>query len=328
MNAREQLQNILETYGAHNAYQATKTLTTLDVQENLKPIFNYISKTWRDPLTPAMMNLSCKVVGGEPEETQKYAIAVSLLNLSMRTWDDVIDKTTVRSLKKTTVGEIGEKNSIIIGGLISAKAFLTLNQTRINLKKEEAIAKILWTYLSTMSEAEIIDNGIKPEFYLPKNKLQKIKTEAIGLETCLSIGGIVGNGSEEEINALGNYGRILGTLLELWKDLLVSLNLTMELEQKIRNKKLPYFILRTKKYSLETRELLKKMSKNDIEGQDIGILVENVLKNNTKIIKTKVESLTTRGINLLEPFRGCEEKENLKKILSIQPKIFDECLNG
>ena len=47
-------------------------------------ILDFTSKTWRDPFTPAMMNLSCQAVGGNPRATQEIAIAMSLMNFSFR----------------------------------------------------------------------------------------------------------------------------------------------------------------------------------------------------------------------------------------------------
>ena len=70
-------------------------------------------------------------------------------------------------------------------------------------------------------------------------KFWKIKTEAEDLETCLKIGAIIGNGSESEINHLGKYGLYLGIILELCKDFRISVNLTAELAEKIRNGTLP-----------------------------------------------------------------------------------------
>ena len=74
-------------------------------------------------------------------------------------------------------------------------------------------------------------------------KFSKIKSEAIDLGACLKIGAIIGNGSNSEINHLDRYGQYLSIILALRKDFQVSVNLTLELPEKIRNNRLPYCIL-------------------------------------------------------------------------------------
>ncbi len=327
MSAKDQFCKILEYYGRATALEANKLLSEIKPQNNTAIIFDYISKTWLDQLTPAMMTLSCKAVGGQTKKTRQYAIALSLLNLSFKTWDDVIDKTSFRSLRTTTVGKFGEKNSIIIGGLLLSKAFLVLNQTEPEIERKAEILKVLWKYITSMAEAEISDNEIKPELYLAKNKLKKIKTEAIALETCLQIGSIIGNGSKKEILALRNYGKTLEILIELRKDLLVSLNLTIELEQKIKNKKLPYFVLKTKEKNRETRRILEKLTNADtVDAQSLGIIVNNVLRENQQSIEKTVYSLTRNGLSSLEDLKPSIEKEKMKEILDIQTRLVTECL--
>lgn len=329
MKTREQFQKILDQYGGETANETIKMLVdSMNDKANLYEISDFISKNWRDPLAPAMMALSCKMVGGKCEETKKHAVALSLLNLSMRTWDDVIDKTSNRRFRLTTVGKFGEKNSIVIGGIISAKAFLIVNQIAEPTKVKEKVSKILWGYLTAMAEAEILDNR-NNKVYSSKNKLKKIRSEAIGLETCLRIGGTIGNASEEEISALGNYGRTLGLLVELWKDLQVSLNLTIELEQKIKNKKLPFFVLRTLERDIETKNVFEEMARSDVvDSDDIDKIVQNVLKENNLIINKNVSLLTQKGLKLIKKFDASGEKRKMEEILSIQPLIFGEYLNG
>jgi hypothetical protein len=52
-----------------------------------------------------------------------------------------------------------------------------------------------------------------------------------------------------EIKALSTYGQCLGEIVELLKDVQVSINLTLELGEKLRNHSLPYAILRAKEES-------------------------------------------------------------------------------
>lgn len=253
MNPQQQCKEILETYGGATADKAVKMLLEDPALEQMKPILEFISKTWRDPLTPAMINLACQAVGGKLAETQDIAIAVSYMNLSFRIWDDIIDKTLTRQFKTTVVGKFDASNALIIGGVVSAKAFTIINQLEIDHKKRQVVSGLLWNYWAKMAETEAINQKPKST-YTADDKLAKIESEAVNLETCLRLGAILGNGSNLEIEKLAIYGRCLGIVLELLKDYQASLNLTVELEEKIRSGCLTLAFLR----GIEQSEPLKK----------------------------------------------------------------------
>ena len=107
-SAQKKFQETLETYGGENAKKSIKILIEDPNLINLKPFTEYISKTWQDLFVPALMNLSCQAVNGNPKDTEEIAIAMSLMNLSFRIWDDIIDKTIIRQFKPTVVGKFDE----------------------------------------------------------------------------------------------------------------------------------------------------------------------------------------------------------------------------
>ncbi len=114
----------------------------------------------------------------------------------------------------------------------------------IGYNKRQKIDKLLWNFLTKMARAETMEAKlhIQPNSS-SKDKFLKIKIEAADLETCMKIGAILGDGSQNEILHLGKLGRCLGIIMELWKDFHVSLNLTLELKQRIVNKALPFSVI-------------------------------------------------------------------------------------
>src|SRR3972149_2997610 len=85
--------NILEDNGGKVADKAKTILLEDPALRNLRSPLKFISKNWRDPLTPAMMSLSCAAVGGHSEETREAALVMSLMTLSCNIWNDMVDKT-------------------------------------------------------------------------------------------------------------------------------------------------------------------------------------------------------------------------------------------
>jgi len=278
----ERCHKILEDNGGVIADKARTILLEEPALKDLREPLEFIEKNWRNPLTPAMIRLSCEAVGGRPEETDEAALAISLISLSLYVWDDIIDKARLKSFKPTLFGKFGEGIAIVIGGLASAKAFTILNQMNVDTVKRQTINRLLWDFLVKMSQAENVSLKLRSQKSLSaKKKFWKIKTEATDLETCLKIGAVLGNGSEREIQHLGRYGLCLGIILELSKDFHVSVNLTAGLAERIKAGTLPYSLLWASERSERIRDKLVNLSnKETIKRAEIKEIVERALEMN------------------------------------------------
>ncbi len=326
INAQKKFQETLENYGGETAKKSIKILLEDPSLTKLKPYTEFISKTWRDPFVPALMSLSCQAVNGDPKDTEEVAIALSLMNLSFRIWDDIIDKTYNIRFKTTFVGKFGEANALIVGGVISAKAFTILNEVNLDTQKKQKINELIWTYWAKMAEAETTDLSTVRKEYRGKDKLKKIKDETINIKTCLKIGAIIGNGYAEEINGIEEFGECLGILLELVNDVKVSLNFTLELDRKISSGNLTYFLLKekeTSEYMEKELEFLKK--RQIIEPQEIGLIVDMLLKSKSLVqIKDYVKSLNKKGQKALKCLRSSDSRERFNFLIEQQMKAFNE----
>ena len=296
---QERCQRILEENGGIIADLASKILLEDPALKDLRSPLEFISKNWREPLTPSMMRLACEAVGGQPEVTHEASLAMSLMHLSYYIWDDMIDKTRFKLFKQTLFGKFGEGIALIIGGLASAKAFSILNQMRVNSNHHKTVTMLIWDLCSKMAKAETINLRLRSKEYISSRKrFSVIKMEATDLETCLKIGAILGTGSEEEVEHLGKYGLCLGIILELWKDFHVSVNWTLELGEKIRNGALPYTLRWASERAEKLRKKLKDLANSDsIEPSDIKEVVEYTLATRVlnKTLKT-MEKFTDKAL--------------------------------
>jgi geranylgeranyl pyrophosphate synthase len=324
-NLKERCDRILEDNGGKVADRARTILLKDPALKDLRPPLEFISKNWRNSLTPALMSLSCEAVGGRPEETYETALAMTLTSLSLYLWDDIIDKASVKSFKPTLFGKFGEGMALVIGGLASAKAFSILNHMDVDKPTNQTVNKLLWNFLVKMARAETASMRLRSQKnFSPKKKFWKIKTEAADLETCLKIGAILGNGTQSEIQHLGRYGLCLGIILELWKDFHDSVNLTLELAEKIRKGTLPYSILWASNCSKKIQKKLEDLSsKNTIEQADIKEIVGDALEtkaleNTLKIIR----KFTKKGREELIELKKNEATRTLQLFIEAQPPLF------
>src|SRR4030066_1616237 len=187
-SSEERCRKILEDNGGIIADKARTILLEDQTLKSLRTPLEFVSKNWRNSLTPALMRLSCEAVGGRPEKTDEPAIAMSLISLSLYVWDDLIDKARIKSFKPTLFGKFGEGTALIVGGLASAKAFTILNQINVG-KEKQTVTNLIWRFLGNMAHAETASLKLSNQGKsCSKKNLWKIKTEASDLDTCMKIG--------------------------------------------------------------------------------------------------------------------------------------------
>lgn len=321
-------QKILEDNGGMVADKARKILLEDAALNSLQEPLKFISENWRDPLTPTLMKLSCESVGGKPETTHDVALSLSLMNLSFYVWDDMLDKAFYKSFKPTLFGKFGEGPALVIGGLASAKAFSILNELDLDVKKRQAVTKLIWNLWAKMAAAEKINLSSLRQS-ASANKLWVIKTESVDLETCMKLGATLGNGSSEEVKQLGKYGAHFGVILELWKDYLASINLTLELADKIKDKRLPYSLLWAKEQSKTVQNKLEELEKTDtIQPSDIKELVKHVLATETlENTLAHIRSSAKKGGVCLLGLEANEARGTLKFFVDAQVQLFLESLS-
>jgi geranylgeranyl pyrophosphate synthase len=325
----KQYNKILEDNGGRVAERARRILLEDSAIKELRPPLEFMSETWRDPFTPSLMGLSCEAVGGSSVATYEAALAMSLMNLSVYIWDDIIDKASIKLFRPTLFGKFGEGTALIIGGLASAKAFSILNQTKIDRKKLQTITDLFWNLWAKVAIAETKNMKMRSQKKLSsKSKLRKITMEAADIETCLKIGALIGEGTENEIRHLGRYGQLLGIAVELRKDFHVSTNLTLELAEKIRSGAIPYFLLWASERSEKIRKKIVSLSSSDnVKQADIKEIVEEALENKMldKAIKI-INSFTKKARESLSELDGNNAIQTLRFLAEAQPSLFVDSL--
>jgi geranylgeranyl diphosphate synthase type I len=328
----ERCRKILEDNGGFLAEKARTILLEDPGLKELNRFTEFISKNWRDPLTPALMKLSCEAVGGRIDKIQNAAIAMSLMNLSFYIWDDIIDNARHKSFRPTLFGKFGEGPTLLVGGIAAAKAFSILNKIDLRKEKRLIITQHFWNLWAKMAQAETVSFRLQSQRILSaKEKFRKIETEASANPgTSLQVGAVLGNASGSQVKQLGKYGQSLGVILELIKDFQVSLNLTLELGEKMRGGAVPYSLLWASEHSEKLRkELTTLMGQDLISKSQIKQIIEDMLEtetfeNTTKQIRQFTEKakkdVSVVGINYAI--------QTLEQFVDAQPQLFIERLSA
>lgn len=209
---------LLETYGRY----IKKIDEVLEAELNL-----YSESEFIEPLKysihggkrirPIILVLAAESVGTVDENTYTASCAVEFLHTESVIHDDIIDDETLRRQKDPFHIKYGYNTSILTGDFVLG---LILNiSSKINNPR---ITKDLATTAMLMSEGEMIEGQLEASEDVTFDDYLKVieyKT-ATAFEVAARIGAIIGKGSEEEIEALTEYGKNIGIAYQIRDDLL------------------------------------------------------------------------------------------------------------
>jgi len=209
---------LLDTYGDYieKINQALeKELDLYSESEFIEPLKYSLEDGKR--IRPIILVLASESIGNVDENTFLASCAVEFLHMESIIHDDIIDNETLRRRKDPFHIKYGYNTSILTGdfvlGLILAISS-KLNNSRIT--------KDLATTAMLMSEGEMIEGRLETSEDVTFDDYLKVieyKT-ATAFEVAARIGAIIANGTEEQIEALTEYGKNIGIAYQIRDDLL------------------------------------------------------------------------------------------------------------
>ena len=168
-------------------------------------------------IRPIILLLANECVGKIDEDTLSGACAIEFLHTESVIHDDIIDNETKRRQKDPFHIKFGYNTSVLTGDFVLG---LILNiSSRLNNPR---ITKDLATAAMLMSEGEALEGLLEESEDVTFDDYVKVieyKT-ATAFEIAAKLGVIIGNGSEEEIQSLAEYGKNIGIAYQIRDDLL------------------------------------------------------------------------------------------------------------
>jgi len=168
-------------------------------------------------IRPIILLLATECVGKVDENALSGACAIELLHTESVIHDDIIDNETKRRQKDPFHIKFGYNTSVLTGDFVLG---LILNiSSRLDNPR---ITKDLATAAMLMSEGEAIEGLLEESEDVTFDDYVKVieyKT-ATAFEMAAKLGGIIGKGSEEEIQSLAEYGKNIGIAYQIRDDLL------------------------------------------------------------------------------------------------------------
>lgn len=293
-----------------------RLLLTKIEDERTRQAFEYYAKNWDDTLHPGVISIACEAVGGDSEESLLMQVAVLFLTGAIDIHDDIIDESKVKNGKYTVFGKFGKDVTLLVGDgmLLKGMALLHSYGRKFPTRNIDAVVSTIETAFTEAGLAHSLELSFRRKIDLdPEKYFYVLEKKASILEAHTRIGAIIGRGTQSEIEALGEWGRIFGTLITL-RDEFIDIFEAQELGSRMKNGCLPLPILYTFE-NLQAREkLVKILSKTKILEEDIELIVDIVFKEKkVEYLKKEMKSLATRASHIISDL---SQKTQLKLLIA------------
>ena len=275
----EQVQKILEERGRKALEMVRKTVLEEEIEckEVREALKYFMTEYWHDVARPALLSLACEAVGGDPNITTPIAVSMSLISGGIDIHDDIIDQSKSKGSRPTVLGKFGRDIALLVGDALLFKGFTLLHgaiKERIPPEKVAAIINIIKKTFFELGDAEALELQFRGRTDItPEEYLRVVRKKAADVEAHTRISAILGGGSKEEIESIGEYGRLLGMIILLRDDWIDMVEFE-EISHRIKREHLPLPLL----YALQSPKTRSKLSsilfKKTITKRDARIILE------------------------------------------------------
>jgi len=275
--------------------------------KELNVAFEYYAKNRIDYIHVGLISIACEAVNGNPDDSIPIQVVMLLLTAAIDIHDDIIDGSKTKYGRPTLFGKFGKDVALLVGDafLIEGLTFLHKLEGQFSSQKINAIWGIINNLLFEMGDAEALEVSSKRNIGIsPEEYLHILKKKAANLEMYMRIGAIIGDARQSEIEQLGNYGRILGTLTGIREDF-VDIFEPDELQNRMKNELLPLPILHAFKNPKTKETITDILSKTKISDKDAERIVEIIYEEKAvEIFKSGLQRLVKKALKGISRLRN------------------------
>lgn len=294
--------------------------------KNLYDPINYILKLGGKRLRPVLTLMTTEVFGGEVRVAMDAALSVEVFHNFSLVHDDIMDDAPLRRGKET-VHEKWDLNT----GILSGDAMLILAYQlfeNYEPKTFQSLAKLFSKTALEVCEGQQYDidfetrNDVTISEYL---KMIEYKT-AVLVGAAMKMGAIVANASDEDQDAIYDFGRYLGIAFQLQDDYLDAFGNPETFGKQVggdilENKK-TYLVLKTLELGSpkEQSSLLEIISNDSIANEEKVSSVKELFNNSgaSEATQNAVKEYTNRAFTVLETLNISEDKKQLLRLFGEQ----------
>ncbi len=180
-------------------------------------IGKYLQEGGGKRIRPSLLLLCTKLCGEVNESAIKLAAVVEFIHTATLVHDDIIDGATVRRGRSSVNHKWGNQVTVLAGDWLYMQSFYVALQER-----SFRILDILIDLTQRMVEGELIQLTLDGSPKVSEQDVLDIakRKTAYLFSGCARIGGLLGNVSDEQEQALGEYGLSVGLVFQVTDDIL------------------------------------------------------------------------------------------------------------
>ena len=289
----------------------------------INTVVRYIVRKKGKRLRPRLCLLSAQMCGKINKNTHIIASLLEILHVATLIHDDVVDDSYLRRGWPSINKIWKNKLSILVGDYLFSKALI--NMARVNSIES---VKILANLASRLSQGEIL----QIEKALSKNmdediyfKMISDKTASLFSASC-KLGAITVTEDQDKINALSEFGELLGQAFQIKDDLFDILGSESELgkpsgydlKKNMLTLPLIYILNNKSKISKKTFKLKLKLLERTGKKKEIRQIIIN--EGGIDYTEKKLIEISDLAKNKLDIFQDSDIKESLKLALNFNLK--------
>ena len=219
------MSDVKEVLGKYST-EITKTiedeLSTI-APENLGEASIYLTRAGGKMLRPGLTLIVSEAVGGNRESALKSGAAIELIHTFSLIHDDIMDDDDMRRGMPSVHKVWGDDVAILAGDTLFSKAFeMIINSKDTTPEQNNKTLATVADACVKICEGQALDMGFEERFDVDEDEYMEMifkKTGAL-IAAATKVGAIMGGASDEVIDAMYEYGRLIGLAFQIQDDYL------------------------------------------------------------------------------------------------------------
>lgn len=278
------VKEILGSYSVDIIKTINDNLSTI-TPKTLQEASVHLTKAGGKMIRPCLTLISTKAVGGKKESSLNSAAAIELIHTFSLIHDDIMDDDDIRR-GMPAVHKLWNNNvAILSGDTLFSMAFLMINQTNSCDVSYEQINRVLSTVADAclyICEGQALDIEFEDCYDISEKKYLDMifkKTAAL-IAAATKTGAIMGGATDEVIDVMYEYGRLIGLAFQIQDDYLDLVSdeesLGKPIASDIAKGKMTLIVVKALlESSDEDRDILLKILKQDnSSSEDIQVALD------------------------------------------------------
>ena len=216
------VKEVLGSYSTDITKTIEEELATI-TPDNLAETSVYLTRAGGKMLRPALTLITAEAVGGDRESALKSAAAIELIHTFSLIHDDIMDQDDMRRGMPSVHKVWGDDVAILAGDTLFSKAFEIIVGTEgtSSDQNNKALATVADACVK-ICEGQASDMSFEERFDVSEDEYMEMifkKTGAL-IAAATKAGAIMGGASDEVIDAMYEYGRLIGLAFQIQDDYL------------------------------------------------------------------------------------------------------------